>query len=275
MSQQNSSPSEGSYRLGEFQESEEELTRLKAQARLALALEEKVLRQAGLTQGMRALDVGCGPGITSCLMAKVVGDGGHVTGVDFDPRMIQNANQEAEKQRLDNISFEEGSIYNLTLEKKQADFVYSRFVFQHLDQPEQALQQLMKVVKPGGVVCLIDVDDDWLTFYPEPEGFKKLMRATQAVQREAGGDRFVGRKLGPYLAQAGFSQVRVIPVTFTSGDIGMDALVGLNIDPRIEYVEASQEEEAKQWIQSVQALIKQPEAWGYATYFMAVGVAPS
>jgi len=90
--------------------SDEERQRLVEQAQLFYVHTRRLLFDAGIGPGMRVLDVGCGVGDVSMLIASLVGTEGAVVGVDVDPRSLALARQRVEDRRLRNVSFAEGDL---------------------------------------------------------------------------------------------------------------------------------------------------------------------
>jgi ubiquinone/menaquinone biosynthesis C-methylase UbiE len=95
------------YQLGH---SDPEVERLLLQGRLYNSHTEHALRLAGLGEGMRVLDVGCGPGDVSFVAAKLVGPTGSVVGVDAAPEVVELARTRAAEAGLSTVSFEPATI---------------------------------------------------------------------------------------------------------------------------------------------------------------------
>lgn len=106
------------------------------------------------------------------------------------------------------ISFSNETIYELPYEDQQFDVVIAWFVFQHLENVDNAVEELKRVLTPGGYICLVDVDDQFLLTYPTPSKSAQFMhQALCTLQEKQGGDRYIGRKLPTYLHKAGFEVV--------------------------------------------------------------------
>lgn len=263
----------GSYAFGQFQHNEAELERLKTQAAAAQALERAILTQAGLRPGMRVLDLACGPGIVSCLLAKMAAPG-QVLGLDLSAELLVEARAAAGRQGLANLDFQQGNVYDLALEDEQFDFIYARFLFQHLEHPQRALAEARRVLKPGSILAIADVDDGWLCLHPEPSAFKDFTRRAAELQAKSGGDRLVGRKLGTYLGEAGFEQRGVRVTTVTSADLGMKGLLDLTTGYKYQQLAAQNEARASQERAAIYAILDNPLAWGFTGIFVATGSKP-
>ncbi len=118
-------------------------------------------------RGQCMLDVGCGTGNFSF---KLVGAGCTVTGIDVSKNMLEKARSKADTQE---VSFLEMDAHELDFPGGTFDGVISMAVFEFLERPEQALDEMLRVVKPGGhvVVGTINRDSPWGKLYTG-EGMK-------------------------------------------------------------------------------------------------------
>jgi ubiquinone/menaquinone biosynthesis C-methylase UbiE len=108
---------------------------------------------ANLRENDAVLDSGCGPGLVSCYLAGFVRQ---VTGVDLTPAMVREAKERAALQGITNTEFTLGDMEHLPYPDRTFDAAISRFAFHHLQRPEQALQEMFRVVRPGGKVVVMD-----------------------------------------------------------------------------------------------------------------------
>ncbi|NJN23733.1 MAG: class I SAM-dependent methyltransferase [Acaryochloridaceae cyanobacterium RL_2_7] len=146
------------------------------QEKVILPLEETFLKSIGIKPTMRALDLACGVGQTTLALARYLTQGS-VLGVDQSEEMIRRAQLSSDPSLSPRITFEVGQAECLAFESQSFDFVYARLLFQHLAQPLQVLAEIKRILKPGGVVCLVDVDHRWASLYPEPILFSEFFRA--------------------------------------------------------------------------------------------------
>lgn len=109
--------------------------------------------------GCTLLEVGCGLGSLSAQLANLVGTAGKVIGLDISAQFIQYAR----KRYPDLVEFVEGDVMKLDqlFESNSFDGVVIDRVLQHLIHPDEALHQVMRVLKDGGI--LVCVEPDWKT----------------------------------------------------------------------------------------------------------------
>lgn len=260
----------GSYKFGRFEKNAEELARLKLQATIAIDLERDVWKNAGLKPGMNVLDVACGPGFTACELAKAVGNG-TVTGVDINEELIFTAQQAKASEKTENVSFRCGNLYDLDLPENAFDFVYARFVFQHLEKPELALSNIRKVLKPGGILCVLDIDDNWTSFAPESDAFVKFIRKAGAGQKRKGGNRLIGSQLFGLLSKAGYQSVSTKIRPVTTEDLGVRCFLGVAVLFRVEMLNKLQKLLALPQLRKIKKAAEAPDAWGSVGIFVATG----
>ena len=260
----------GSYAFDTYEKQEAELEILKRQAELALPLEKSIWEEVGLGKNMNILDIGCGAGISSLHLAEYA-SAGYVTGMDPSETLIANAKKLRDEKKITNIDFYTGDIYNTVFPEKTFDFIYCRFLFQHLRYPERALSGIRRHLKPEGIICVIDVDDAWVQLYPEPSTFKKLVERSAAVQKRDGGDRYIGSKLPLYLREAGYHSVESKIKVISSFDIGLEPFLKIALDFRAERLSTEETERAQNELKEIYAVARQSSSWGALGIFAATG----
>lgn len=211
----------GSYSFAEFDNTEYQ--RLIKQGSATWSFEQNYLQWAGLKPGDKVIDIGCGPGVISKLLAEFVGKEGHVTGVDISENLLGTA----EAIKADNSTFHQRTVYDLSEHKSKYDFAYVRLLFQHLEMPDEAMKQIFSTLKPSGRVCILDSDENVFGIFPPHEKLWDLVRESQALQAQRGGDRFVGGKLCYLLKRAGFDDV--VPRIFVMTPENMGRVTFLDI----------------------------------------------
>ncbi|WP_097246058.1 methyltransferase domain-containing protein [Nocardia amikacinitolerans] len=115
--------------------------------------------------GERALDIGAGTGSEALVFAERVGDAGAAVGLDPNPAMLAIARRRAAAAGS-SARFVHGSVYHLPFQDASFDAVRCERVYQHLDDPAAATAEIVRVLRPGGRVLLID--SDWYTAITHP-----------------------------------------------------------------------------------------------------------
>jgi ubiquinone/menaquinone biosynthesis C-methylase UbiE len=124
-----------------------------------------------LGPGDKVVDVGSGAGIDSLIAARMVSSAtrmvssatrmvaptGQVIGVDMTPAMIAKARRAAEESGIDNVEFRPGYAETLPVEDGWADVVISNGVLNLVPDKSAALQEMARVLKPGGRLQIGDI----------------------------------------------------------------------------------------------------------------------
>ena len=112
---------------------------------------------AGIRRGDHVLDLGSGAG-NDCFVARaIVGDSGHVTGIDFTGPMLIKAEENRMKLGYTNIDFVNGDIEAMPLPGDSYDVVLSNCVLNLVPDKQKAFSEIMRVLRPGGHFCVSDV----------------------------------------------------------------------------------------------------------------------
>jgi ubiquinone/menaquinone biosynthesis C-methylase UbiE len=140
-----------------FGRSRAEYDRLVEQAELIGPLTERMLLAAGVIPGMRVLDVGCGVGDVSFLVAGLVGPEGSVVGVDLDAEALKLAEERRKAKRSNNVEFHQSDARSIDL-GGLFDAAVGRFVLVFMSDPAEGLRQIAQRVRPGGLVAFHEPD---------------------------------------------------------------------------------------------------------------------
>lgn len=121
---------------------------------LVLPLARRILVVGKTKPTDHVLDVGTGSGIIANLAAHQ-SNGGRVVGVDFSEGMLKEARVIASKEGLDGkVEYEQGDAQNLQYEPESFDVITCLFTFMHLDKPLKTLQDMLRILRPGGRVVV-------------------------------------------------------------------------------------------------------------------------
>jgi ubiquinone/menaquinone biosynthesis C-methylase UbiE len=159
-----------------------------------------------LRQGMSLLDCGCGPGSVTLDLARIVAPG-QVVGVDIDAGEVKRASALAAGQGVTHVRFETGNVYALPFANETFDAVYSNALLDHLREPLNALREIRRVLKPGGVAGIRAADRDGNLFVPLVPLIAKYLEWTDRLKADQGVNSRIGKHLRALLRQAGFVRV--------------------------------------------------------------------
>ncbi len=175
---------------------------------------EEMLRFVGVPPGARALDAGCGSGGYLSLLAEIVGPAGSVYALDLAPENVALVEERRVSGDLPGLAeVREGTLSGLPYEDDSFDALWCANVTQYFGgaEFETVLREFRRVVRPGGIVAVKDVDVALARLYPaDPFLFPHLCeRSLQADPEDAHARGSLrGRELRRWLEGAGFREVR-------------------------------------------------------------------
>lgn len=183
--------------------SEEERQRLIEQAGFFGGFTERLLVDAGIGPGMRVLDVGCGVGDVSLLVASLVRPEGAVLGVDSNPLALGHARERVSAMGLTDVDFVEGDIRDLAFDEP-FDAAVGRLVLMYLADPAATLRRIAALLRPGGIIAFqeLTLTESGLT-YPEAPLLQRTGTLINETFRRAGTEMEMGLKLYPAFIAAG------------------------------------------------------------------------
>ena len=160
----------------------------------------------------KVLDVGSGLGQLTRAIARAAGPGAKVVGVERNQEQINEAMRQAKAAGEDGkVEFRKGDAGRLPLTEEEwgsFDVVHSRFLLEHLSNPEPAVKAMVEALRPGGRIVLEDDDHATMRLWPEPAGFRRLWGSYLASFTRLNNDPFVGRRLIWLMHAAGASPMR-------------------------------------------------------------------
>lgn len=171
-----------------------------------------------LRSGMQVLDVGCGPGSITLGLAEVVIPG-EVVGIDIRESQVQRASDLAAERGAANVRFEVGDVYRLSFPNRSFDAVFAHVVLMHLREPVQALAEIRRVLRPGGIAGIREPDFGAVLFTPATPLLEQWFALMIRVFRHHGGDPYMARHLRHLLLEAGFVRAEVSSSTRNAGSL--------------------------------------------------------
>lgn len=161
--------------------------------------------------GSRVLEVGCGVGAQTVHLAGN-NPSCAITSIDRSATSIAEARRRVGARGLDNVTFVQADLDELPSGPASFDHLFVCFVLEHLRDPAAALRRLAGHLVPGGTVTAIEGDHDSFFCHPTSPAVDAAVAALVELQRRAGGDATIGRRLHPLLVEAGYASVAVEPV---------------------------------------------------------------
>lgn len=180
---------------------------------------EAFLSRAGLKVGMRTLDLGCGGGDVTRLIARVVGDA-EVVGIDSDPLVIAvAAGHPVDVGTHRRPRYLVGTAEDVH-DVGEFDFVYARFLLTHLSDPPAVLRSLVSACPPGTTIAVEDIDFAGHVCDPPSPAFDRFVELYQQTARAHGADPCIGPKLPELLRSVGLVDVESTALVpqFTEGE---------------------------------------------------------
>ncbi len=180
--------------------------------RLDVKTDIKVVKRqalwAGIKPGMRVIDICCGSGKTTSVLHKLIQPYGSVVGLDGSEQRIKFAKKHYDDK---GIEFIHRDIRMPLDDLGMFDLVWARFVLEyHLSNGFEIVQNLSRIVKPGGILCLIDLDYNCLSHFGLSQRLEKTLFAViKELEETANFDPYAGRKLYYFLYNIGFQDIDI------------------------------------------------------------------
>ncbi len=181
--------------------------RLQDQARTLQAL---LHHDTAYSAGSRVLEAGCGVGAQTIPLIQASPEA-NITCLDIAAESLLAAEARVAIAGLPRPTFQQGDIRALPFDDAVFDHAFICFVLEHLPDPDAALTELCRVVRPGGTLTVIDGDHGSTLFHPDDPNARRAIQCQVELQRQAGGDAHIGRRLYPLLTSAGLHSVQVSP----------------------------------------------------------------
>lgn len=168
-----------------------------------------LLDRVGVDPGIACMDVGCGIGGVTYELARRVGPGGRVVGLDIDGDRLEEVRKDASALNLPNVDFQVADIRTLSPPEEEFDLVYSRFVLDHLAHPGEAVSTMCRMLKPGGRLVAECTDYTGWYCYPRLAAFDRAVELASQERQRAGGYPDIGARLPAVFLDAGLIEVQM------------------------------------------------------------------
>jgi SAM-dependent methyltransferase len=178
----------------------------------ASALTELLHGDTAYPAGSSVLEAGCGTGAQTVILAGN-SPAASVMSIDLSAASLALARRQVRESGRASVAFGQADVFMLPFRRQCFDHVFVCFVLEHLADPAGALRQLRTVLRPGGTMTVIEGDHGSAFFHPDSADARRVIGCLVDLQRQAGGDSLIGRRLRPLLDQAGFRDVSVSPRT--------------------------------------------------------------
>jgi ubiquinone/menaquinone biosynthesis C-methylase UbiE len=219
-----------------------------------------------VSAGQRVLDVGCGPGVDTTALARIVGPSGHVTGIDIDPGMIEQASAAARQAGVDGyVEYRVVDGHSPPFADAAFDAVRSERVFQHAADPDRLLAEMIRVTRPGGWVVVGDADHTTVSIDADDMDLEWRVRQVRAFSFAHGA---IGRRLPRMFESAGLQDVTIeaIPLKLRDGQLcrsafNFDRLEGPALGAGLSPADIDR------W----RAVFQQPHFFATGLYFLVAG----
>jgi ubiquinone/menaquinone biosynthesis C-methylase UbiE len=174
-------------------------------------VQEPLIAPADVASGQTVVDYGCGPGGLAIELARRVGSGGKVVGLDINAEFLRKTREVCGAaglgERIDTVLLEDERI---PLADQSVDRVLCKNVLEYVPDPDKTIGEFFRILKPGGIAHVSDSDWGAVMFEPARDRFARIMSAATVAFRTP----LIGRSLYGMFRRAGF------------GDVGVQILAG-------------------------------------------------
>ena len=165
-------------------------------------------RWAGIRPGMRVADIGCGSGKTTSYLHRLIQPDGEIVGVDASVSRISHA---TDNYGANGIEFVCRDMNEPLDDLGEFDFIWVRFVLEyHSSKSRDIVSNLTQLLRPGGILCLIDLDNNCLSHFGLDSRLENTVCGIiNTLERDFDFDPYAGRKLYSYLYELGYREIAV------------------------------------------------------------------
>ncbi len=196
---------------------ETELDRLRFQHSVWKIVTDDFFTRLNVGNGWKCLDVGAGPGFVAMDLRERVGDTGEVTVLEPSKYYLDWFRKESVRRGWSNIKFIEGTAEDSPLPSGYFDFIFARWVIGFVPDAERFLLNILRALKPGGIIALQDYHYEALSLYPFTGAFQKAPDAVRGYWRAGGGDPYVASRIPIIFRQQNINLIEYKPNCLAGG----------------------------------------------------------
>ena len=180
---------------------------------------QAIVNELPLSAEMRVLDLACGDGFYTSRIAERLGSGGFITGADISQAYLSEASVQASRHDgRAKINFVGATVDQLPFPDDTFDLVWCAQSLYSLPDPVVAIGQMARVVRPGGLVAVLENDTLHQVLLPWPVSLELPLRAAELrlfLEASRNSSKYyVGRRLPAILAAAGLEPLRMTTHAF-------------------------------------------------------------
>ena len=170
------------------------------------ALKKAAIERCQIREGMWILDAGCGTGLETVRLARLVGSSGNVIGLDASRNLLAEASRRVQGSRLP-IEYREGDVHKLPFPDNYFDVARAERLFLYVTDPRKALAELVRVTKIDGVVYVIEPDFETQTINLSDRGLVRKILQFDCDHETRNG--WIGRELPQLFRACGLVDIDV------------------------------------------------------------------
>ncbi len=159
------------------------------------------------------VDAGCGIGEVAGVMGDILGkdfEDPRISLLDFSLERLRTAKHRLTAGPGIHYQYLPCDLNHIPMKSNCADYVFCRFVFEYLPEPQAVFDELLRLLKPGGKLVLGDLDYNCMTHYPLEAGLEsELTRLMETLRQNKLFDPYAGRKLYSFFHRASLEEIKV------------------------------------------------------------------
>jgi SAM-dependent methyltransferase len=195
------------------------------------------------TPGQRILDVGCGIGHTALRLAQLVGATGQVVEIDKSEIFIHEARRRAAERSLP-LEYQVSDAQRLAFPQHNFDVCRTERVLMYIEHPEQVLDEMMRVLRPGGALVLFEFDYDGMVVDAPDQA---LTRQIGRIIADSVASGWIGRQVPRLLRDRGLCEIMILPQMVLTPYPMYRRVVGGTLDQAVQAGQLAAEEAAMWW----------------------------